>query len=189
MTVKKTTGGQWGVFDGDLLVEGGFFSKKAAKEAAVVIEAEAAKIAAETAARVTETAVEVVEPETPAVVEVPEVVETTTAKANRRFTVGSAVDGTRYAVKGLGPVGRPVTLAGALAAELRKAPGTTAELVDRLNADGTYERVALKSATLRPFSSVAYWLKRWVKEGTAAVQIEGLVPAVVEEAVVEVAVV
>ena len=51
--------------------------------------------------------------------------------------------------------------------------GTCSELVDRLNRDGVYERVALKSATLRPYSSVMYWLKTWRGEGLVSVVIPG----------------
>ena len=123
-------------------------------------------------------------------IEVPAVTETTRAKGNRKFTVGSAVDGTIFAlVPGNEPKARPNTLAGALYDELKvNGPGTVSELVDRLNRDGVYERVALKSATLRPYSSVAYWLKTWRKEGHCAVVIPGAeveAPATTEAPTVE----
>ena len=107
-------------------------------------------------------------------VETPAVTDTAKAKGNRRFAVGSAVDGTIYRLTADEPKARPNTLAGALYDELKvHGAGTVSELVDRLNKDGVYERVALKSATLRPYSSVAYWLKTWRKEGHAEVVIPG----------------
>lgn len=109
-------------------------------------------------------------------VETPSATETGRAKANRRHAVGSAVDGTVFAIGGDRgePKARPNTLAGALYDELKvNGAGTCSELVERLNRDGVYERVALKSATLRPYSSVMYWLKTWRGEGLVSVVIPG----------------
>jgi hypothetical protein len=108
---------------------------------------------------------------------------TKTAKADRRYTVGSAVDGTIYAAAGAIKA-RPATLAGAIADDLRaKGPATVSQMVDRLNEDGVYERVAYKSATLRPYSSVAYWLKTWAKAGLVVTLTADQVVAVEEVAV------